>query len=67
MLAILAITAVVWAVCMLIIPQLGATLSELAVKIPAFLKETIKVLQEVFDDNPQIQEYIASVDLSNWD
>ena len=27
----------------------------------------IKVLQEVFDDNPQIQEYIASVDFSNWD
>lgn len=67
LLAIIAIAAVVWAVCMLIIPQLGATISELAVKIPAFLKEAIKVLQEVFDDNPQIQEYIASVDVSNWD
>lgn len=67
LLAILAILAVVWAVCMLIIPQLGATISELAVKIPAFLKEALKVLQEVFEDNPQIQEYIAGLDFSNWD
>ena len=65
--AILVVVLVIWAVCMLIIPQLGATFSELAIKIPAFLREALKVLQEVFDDNPQIQEYIAGLDFAKWD
>ena len=67
LLAILTIVVVVWVVCMLILPQLGSTISELAIKIPAFLKESMKVLQEVFEDNPQIQEYIVGLDLANWD
>ena len=66
-LSILFIVLVIWAVCMLIIPQLGATFRELAVKIPEFFREAIKVLQEVFEDNPQILEYIASLDFANWD
>lgn len=65
--AILAVVLVIWAICMLILPQLGVTFSELAVKIPAFLREALKVLQEVFDDNPQIQEYIAGLDFAKWD
>lgn len=67
LLSILAVVLVLWTVYMLIIPQLGATVSELAVKIPAFLKEAVKVLQEVSDNNPQIQEYIAGLDVSTWD
>ena len=67
MLSILAVVLVFWAVYMLIIPQLGETVRELAVKIPAFLAEAVKVLQEVFDNNPQIQEYIAGLDVSTWD
>lgn len=67
LLSVLGITLVFWAVYMLIIPQLGETISELAVKIPAFLKEAVKVLQEVSDNNPQIQEYIAGLDVSAWD
>ena len=67
LLSILAVVLVFWAVFMLIIPQLGTTISELAVKIPAFLQEAIKLLQEVFDNNPQIQEYIAGLDIANWD
>ena len=66
-LSILAVVLVFWAVFMLIIPQLGETISELAVKIPAFLGEAVKVLQEVFDNNPQIQEYIAGLDIAAWD
>ncbi len=67
LLSVLGIALVFWAVYMLIIPQLGETISELAVKIPAFLKEAVKVLQEVSDNNPQIQEYIAGLDVSAWD
>ena len=67
LLSILAVVLVFWAVFMLIIPQLGATISELAVKIPAFLGEAVKGLQEVFENNPQIQEYIAGLDIANWD
>ena len=67
LLSILAVVLVLWTVYMLIIPQLGVTVRELAVKIPAFLAEAVKVLQEVSDNNPQIQEYIAGLDVSTWD
>ena len=67
MLSILAVVQVFWAVYMLIIPQLGETVRELAVKIPAFLAEAVKVLQEISENNPQIQEYIAGLDVSTWD
>ena len=67
MLSILAVVLVFWAVYMLIIPQLGETVRELAVKIPAFLAEAVKVLQEISENNPQIQEYIAGLDVSTWD
>ena len=67
MLSILAVVLIFWAVYMLIIPQLGKTVRELAVKIPAFLTEAVKVLQEVSDNNSQIQEYIAGLDVSAWD
>lgn len=67
-LSLFAIVFVISAVCMLIVPQLGATFAELAVEIPEFCKETLKILQEVFEDNPQIQEYIAGLDFKtiNW-
>ena len=67
LLSILAVVVVFWAVWMLIIPQLGDTVSELAIKIPAFFRETLKILQEVFDNNAQIQEYIAELNIANWD
>ena len=67
MLSILAVVLVFWAVYMLIIPQLGETVRELAVKIPAFLAEAVKVLQEISENNPQIEEYIAGLDVSTWD
>ena len=65
--AIVAIVAVFWIVYMLIVPRLTQTVSELAVKIPVFLRESIKMLQELFDNNPQIQEYIAELDFTTWD
>ena len=67
LLSILAVVVVFWAVWMLIIPQLGDTVSELAIKIPAFFRETLKILQEVFDNNAHIQEYIAELNIANWD
>jgi len=66
-LALLLVAFVIWAVFMLIIPQLGATIRELAVKVPAFINEMIAVLINVFDNNPEIQEYIAGLNISTWD
>lgn len=66
-LAILAVLLVLSAVFMLIIPQLGSTVHELAVKIPAFAQDAVALLTEVFENNPEIQEYIAALDFSKWD
>ncbi len=66
-LAILSIVLVLWLVSQLIFPQLGATFSELAVKIPVFLRDSLKLLQEAFEDNPQLQEYFAGLDFAKWD
>lgn len=66
-LSIVAVVAVFGAVFMLVIPQVGATVSELAVKIPKFLSDSMKMLQDVFDNNPQIQEYIAQLDIARFD
>ena len=66
-LALLLVALIVWAVFMLIIPQLGTTVKELAVKIPAFINDVIAELVNVFDNNPQIQEYFASLDFGKWD
>lgn len=67
MLSLFAIIFVISVVCMLIVPQLGAAFSELAVEIPEFCREMLKILQNVFEDNPQIQEYIASLDFTTID
>ncbi len=67
LLAILTVFLILWAVFMLIIPQLGVTVKELAVKIPDFIDEVIALLVKVFEDNPGIQEYIATLDFSKWD
>lgn len=66
-LALLLVVMIVWAIFMLIIPQLGTTIRELAIKIPAFINEAIAALVNVFDSNPQIQEYFASLDFGSWD
>lgn len=65
--AILSFVLVVWAVCMIIIPQLAETIGVLAVKIPLFLKEMGVLLQKTFDDNPEILEYISKFDTKTWD
>jgi predicted PurR-regulated permease PerM len=51
---------------MLILPQLGKTLKELAIKIPVFIKEMVAFLQETFENNPEIQDYIKSLDITKW-
>ena len=66
-LAILTVVLVLGAVFMLIIPQLGATIHELAIKIPAFAQDAVALLTELFENNPQIQEYIVAMDFSKWD
>ena len=65
--ALILVAFIIWAVYMLILPQLGNTLKELAVKIPVFIKEMAAKLQEVFENNPQVQEYIKSLDIAKWD
>lgn len=67
MLALLSIAVVLWIVVMLIVPQLSKTISELAVEIPTFVKHVITSLEQLFKDNPRIQEYIDSFDISRWD
>lgn len=67
LIALIMIVFIVWAVYMLILPQLGATIKELAIKIPVFIKDTIALLQETFENNPEIQEYIKSLDIAKWD
>ncbi len=67
LLALILIVFVVWAVYMLVLPQLSKTIGELAVKIPVFIKNTIALLQETFESNEQIQAYIKSLDLTKWD
>lgn len=57
---------IVWAIYMLILPQLGKTLKELAIKIPVFVKEMVVVLQETFENNPEIQDYIKGLDITKW-
>lgn len=66
-LAILAIVLVFCIVMGLVIPQLGVTVSDLGVKIPVFMQNAKQYLQKTFDDNPQIVEYLSTVDFSNWD
>lgn len=66
MLALLSIAFVLWIVVMLVVPQLSKTISELAVEIPTFVKRLIASLEQLFKDNPRIQEYIDSFDISKW-
>ena len=67
LMALILVGFIVWAIYMLILPQLANTLKELAIKIPVFAKETIALLQEIFENNPEIQEYIKSLDIAKWD
>ncbi len=67
LLALILVVFVVWAIYMLILPQLAKTIGDLAIKIPAFIKSTIVLLQETFENNEQIQAYIKSLDLAKWD
>lgn len=67
LMALVMVAFILWAVYMLILPQLGATIKELAVKIPVFIKDTIALLQEIFENNPQIQEYFKTLDIAKWD
>ncbi len=66
-LSILAVILILWVVFLLIIPQLGETIRELAVKIPDFINHVITVLEEVFENNTEIREYFATLDFSAWD
>ncbi len=66
-LAILALALVLGAIYMLIFPQLGATVKELAIKIPDFIDDAIFFLVRLFEDNPEIQKYITSLDFNSWD
>ena len=52
LIALILVAFIVWAVYMLILPQLGNTIKELAIKIPVFIRDTIALLQEIFENNP---------------
>lgn len=67
LIALILVVSIVWAVYMLILPQLGETIKELAIKIPVFIKDSIAFLQETFENNPEIQEYIKNLDIAKWD
>lgn len=66
LIALVLVVFIVWAIYMLILPQLGKTLKELAIKIPVFIKEMVAFLQETFENNPEIQDYIKGLDITKW-
>ncbi len=67
LIALLFIGSIVWLIYLLILPQLSKTIADLTIEIPIFIKETILALQEVFENNEHVQEYIKSLDILNWD
>lgn len=67
LLTVCTIVLVLWLICMLIVPQLTATFSELAVQIPIFFQKAVKGFQETFENNPEILSYVEGIDISDLD
>lgn len=65
--ALVLVAFIVWGIYMLILPQLAKTIKELAIEIPVFIKNTVALLQEAFENNPDAQAYIKNLDVSTWD
>lgn len=64
-LTLLAITAVITAVMIIVIPQLVTTAGTLGKQIGPFMTKAQEYVIGVFKDYPQIQEYISSMEL-DW-
>ena len=63
-LTIFAILAIVSAVVILVVPQLGETFKTLGSKIPAFMAKAEEYIEGVFKDYPQIQSTLTGLSLS---
>lgn len=66
-LTVFMIILVFWLVYMLVVPQLTETFRELAVQLPIFFQNTLKSLQETFENNPEILGYVEEIDISDLD
>ncbi len=64
-LTFLAISAVIAAVMILVIPQLVTTASNLGMQIPAFMANVQKYVNDFFKDYPQIQQWLSELKL-DW-
>lgn len=60
-----AIAAVIAAVMILVIPQLIDTFAILGKKIPEFMRKIHQYIEKIFEDYPQIQSWISTIEL-NW-
>ncbi|MBQ7980132.1 MAG: AI-2E family transporter, partial [Oscillospiraceae bacterium] len=64
-LTLLAVVAVVSAVLILVVPQLGETFKTLGSKIPEFMDKAEEYIEGIFKDYPQIQSTISELSL-DW-
>ncbi len=61
------IVLVITIVFMTVVPQLGKTIMEIGNKLPAFFNKVYADLETMFAENPQIIEYLNSLQLENFD
>ncbi len=54
-------------VVMTVVPQLGKTIMEIGNKLPAFFNNVLCNLEKMFAENPQIMEYLNSLELEKFD
>lgn len=54
-------------VIMTVVPQLGKTIMEIGNKLPAFFNKVLQDLETLFAENPQILEYLNSLELESFD
>lgn len=69
LLSILFLCIIITIVVATVVPQITQTIVELGNKIPPFAEETMKKLETLSVNYPQVQQYLVKIDVSNlnWD
>ena len=65
-LAILFVVAILWIVLLVVIPEVASTVASLSVNIEAALMKLQRWAMDIFEDNKQIEVWIASLQF-DWD
>lgn len=68
LLSILLVGIAITVVVATVVPQITQTIVELGNKIPPFAEETLKKLETLSANDPQVQQYLETLDISalNW-